>query len=111
MNDSSRAPISVVLVDDDAMVRTALSMILGGAPEITVVGQAEEDRPGARVVVDLVQDGGSDEPPRAHRPADGDVPVQPRGHGREDAAVRGDRVGGHRPSLGRAKGAGHQTVV
>ena len=43
MNDSSRAPISVVLVDDDAMVRTALSMILGGAPEITVVGQAAGD--------------------------------------------------------------------
>ena len=38
------APISVVLVDDDAMVRTALSMILGAAPEITVVAQADDGR-------------------------------------------------------------------
>ena len=52
MNDSSRAPISVVLVDDDAMVRTALSMILGGAPEITVVGQAEDGRQGLSVIAE-----------------------------------------------------------
>lgn len=52
MNDSSRAPISVVLVDDDAMVRTALSMILGGAPEITVVGQAEDGRQGLSIIAE-----------------------------------------------------------
>jgi DNA-binding NarL/FixJ family response regulator len=52
VNDSSRAPISVVLVDDDAMVRTALSMILGGAPEITVVGQAEDGRQGLSVIAE-----------------------------------------------------------
>ncbi|MGO1166605.1 MAG: response regulator [Janibacter sp.] len=45
-------PISVVLVDDDAMVRTALSMILGGAPEITVVGQAEDGRHGLSVIAE-----------------------------------------------------------
>lgn len=32
--------IRVVIVDDDALVRTGLSMILGGDPELTVVGQA-----------------------------------------------------------------------
>ena len=45
-------PISVVLVDDDAMVRTALSMILGGDPEITVVAQAEDGRQGLSVVAE-----------------------------------------------------------
>ena len=45
-------PISVVLVDDDAMVRTALSMILGGDPEITVVAQAEDGRQGLSVIAE-----------------------------------------------------------
>ena len=52
VSDSSRAPISVVLVDDDPMVRTALAMILGGAPEITVVAQAEDGRQGVSVVAE-----------------------------------------------------------
>lgn len=34
------SPIRVVIVDDDAMVRTGLSMILGGDPEIAIVGEA-----------------------------------------------------------------------
>ncbi len=46
------AAISVVLVDDDAMVRTALSMILGAAPEITVVGQAEDGRQALSVIAE-----------------------------------------------------------
>ncbi len=45
-------PISVVLVDDDAMVRTALSMILGGDPDITVVAQAEDGRQGLSVIAE-----------------------------------------------------------
>src|SRR5699024_300112 len=40
------------LVDDDPMVRTALSMILGGAPEVTVVGQAEDGRHGLSVIAE-----------------------------------------------------------
>lgn len=32
--------IRVVIVDDDPLVRTGLSMILGGDPELTVVGEA-----------------------------------------------------------------------
>ncbi len=46
------APISVVLVDDDAMVRTALAMILGGDPDITVLGQAEDGRQGLSVIAE-----------------------------------------------------------
>ncbi|MBA4085527.1 response regulator transcription factor [Janibacter sp. LM] len=49
-------PISVVLVDDDAMVRTALSMILGGAPEITVVAQAGDGRQGLSVIAEHAPD-------------------------------------------------------
>ena len=56
VSDSSRAPISVVLVDDDPMVRTALAMILGGAPEITVVAQAEDGRQGVSVVTERSPD-------------------------------------------------------
>jgi DNA-binding NarL/FixJ family response regulator len=48
----SSDPISVVLVDDDPMVRTALSMILGGAPEITVVAQAHDGRAGLSVIAE-----------------------------------------------------------
>ena len=32
--------ISVIIVDDDPLVRTGLSLILGGDQRITVVGQA-----------------------------------------------------------------------
>ncbi|MDQ0367289.1 response regulator [Catenuloplanes indicus] len=35
-------PVRVLIVDDDALVRTGLSMILGAAPEITVVGEAAD---------------------------------------------------------------------
>ena len=42
--------ISVVLVDDDPMVRAALSMILGGAPEITVVAEAGDGRQAVSMV-------------------------------------------------------------
>ena len=36
------ARIAVVLVDDDALVRAGLRMILGGAPDIEVVGEAAD---------------------------------------------------------------------
>lgn len=52
----SSDPISVVLVDDDPMVRTALSMILGGAPEITVVAQAQDGRQGLSVIAEHCPD-------------------------------------------------------
>lgn len=49
-------PIRVVLVDDDAMVRTALSMILGGDPEISVVAQAPDGRAGLSVIAEHTPD-------------------------------------------------------
>jgi DNA-binding NarL/FixJ family response regulator len=39
-------PIRVLVVDDDALVRSGLLMILGGAPDIEVVGQADDGRAG-----------------------------------------------------------------
>jgi len=38
--------IKVLVVDDDALVRSGLVMILGGAPDIEVVGQAVDGRDG-----------------------------------------------------------------
>ncbi|MFV2144133.1 response regulator [Isoptericola sp. G70] len=43
--------ISVVVVDDDALVRAGLGLILGGAPEVRVVGDAGDGDDG----VDLVR--------------------------------------------------------
>jgi DNA-binding NarL/FixJ family response regulator len=36
------APVRVLIVDDDALVRAGLSMILGGAPDVEVVGEAAD---------------------------------------------------------------------
>ncbi|MFJ8577307.1 response regulator [Micromonospora sp. NPDC093277] len=36
------APVRVLIVDDDALVRAGLSMILGGAPDVRVVGEASD---------------------------------------------------------------------
>lgn len=51
--EASSAPerISVVLVDDDALVRTGLGLILGGAPDLEVVGEAGDGRAG----IDLIR--------------------------------------------------------
>jgi DNA-binding NarL/FixJ family response regulator len=37
-----RKPIRVLIVDDDALVRAALAMLLAGAEDITVVGEAKD---------------------------------------------------------------------
>jgi DNA-binding NarL/FixJ family response regulator len=42
----SAPPIRVVVVDDDALVRSGLLMILGGAPDIEVVAQAVDGHDG-----------------------------------------------------------------
>ncbi|MDF5758482.1 response regulator transcription factor [Spongiactinospora sp. TRM90649] len=39
---SGGSPIGVLIVDDDALVRAGLSMILGGVPEIAVLGEAAD---------------------------------------------------------------------
>ena len=46
------APIRVLIVDDDALVRSGLTMMLSGAPHIEVVGEASDGR-GVLPAVDL----------------------------------------------------------
>lgn len=48
--------IRVLLVDDDPLVRTGLRLILGGAPDIEVVGEAEDGRAGVDLVSQLAPD-------------------------------------------------------
>lgn len=48
--------ISVVIVDDDPLVRTGLSMMLGGDQGITVVGQASDGEEALEVVPRLAPD-------------------------------------------------------
>ncbi|GAA0423219.1 DNA-binding response regulator [Acrocarpospora corrugata] len=43
---SGTRQIRVLIVDDDALVRSGLEMILGGAPDIEIVGQAVDGRDG-----------------------------------------------------------------
>ncbi|MDO5678403.1 MAG: response regulator transcription factor [Propionibacteriaceae bacterium] len=46
-------PVKVVLVDDEPLVRAGLKAILGGAPEIDVVGEAGDGREALRRVAEL----------------------------------------------------------
>ncbi|MEV0156978.1 response regulator transcription factor [Micromonospora sp. NPDC050686] len=39
---AGQPPVRVLIVDDDALVRAGLSMILGGVPEVQVVGEAAD---------------------------------------------------------------------
>ncbi|MGY1707098.1 response regulator [Geodermatophilus sp. SYSU D00697] len=48
--------IRVVLVDDQAMVRTGLRMVLAAEPDIEVVGEAADGAAGVRVVTDTRPD-------------------------------------------------------
>jgi DNA-binding NarL/FixJ family response regulator len=48
--------ISVLLVDDDPLVRSALALMLGGQPDIAVVGEAPDGREGVRLVCELEPD-------------------------------------------------------
>ncbi len=52
----SAPAISVVIVDDDPLVRTGLSLILGGDPQITVVGQAADGEESLALVARLSPD-------------------------------------------------------
>ena len=46
------APIRVLIVDDDALVRSGLTTMLSGAPQIEVVGEASDGH-GVLPAVDL----------------------------------------------------------
>jgi DNA-binding NarL/FixJ family response regulator len=50
MSAANESPIKVVIVDDDPLVRSGLAMILGGSPDIEVVGQAGDGLAGLEVV-------------------------------------------------------------
>jgi DNA-binding NarL/FixJ family response regulator len=50
------SPLRVVIADDDALVRAGLRMILGGAPGLTVVGEAADGHEAVDVVTREVPD-------------------------------------------------------
>jgi DNA-binding NarL/FixJ family response regulator len=49
-------PISVVLVDDDPLVRAGLQMMLGGDARVEIIGEAENGRDGADLIARLSPD-------------------------------------------------------
>jgi DNA-binding NarL/FixJ family response regulator len=49
-------PIRIVLVDDDPLVRSALGLMLGGQPDLEVVGEAADGRAGVDLVNRLSPD-------------------------------------------------------
>ena len=49
--------ISVLIVDDDPLVRSALGLMLGGQPDVRVVGEASDGRAGLAAVRELRPDG------------------------------------------------------
>ncbi|MFC4614183.1 response regulator [Cellulomonas algicola] len=48
--------VRVVVVDDDPLVRTGLGLILGGAPDLELVGEAADGQQGVDVVVRTAPD-------------------------------------------------------
>lgn len=48
--------VRVVVVDDDPLVRSALSLMLGGQPDLAVVGEAGDGRAGVALVRELRPD-------------------------------------------------------
>jgi len=46
VDDLTPAPIRLIIVDDDPLVRSGLAMILGGTPTLAVVGQAANGKAG-----------------------------------------------------------------
>lgn len=50
------APIRLLIVDDDPLVRSGLTMILGGSPTLLVVGQAGDGRAGLAAVAECRPD-------------------------------------------------------
>lgn len=56
MSATPEGPIEVLIVDDDPLVRSALTLMLGGQGDITVVGEAADGRAGVRMARELAPD-------------------------------------------------------
>ena len=56
MSDGEDAVIRVLLVDDDPLVRSALGLMLGGQPDVRVVGEAADGRAGIDAAGELGPD-------------------------------------------------------
>lgn len=54
--EGASAPIRLILIDDDALVRAGLRLILGGHPEIEVVGEAGNGREGVTLFNEVKPD-------------------------------------------------------
>jgi DNA-binding NarL/FixJ family response regulator len=54
--EAPASPVRVVLVDDDALVRAGLRLILGGDRDITIVGEAADGDAGVRAVAETRPD-------------------------------------------------------
>ncbi len=53
---TERRPVRVLVVDDDALVRSGLLMMLGGSADVEVVGQAVDGRDGVQAARELRPD-------------------------------------------------------
>jgi DNA-binding NarL/FixJ family response regulator len=56
MSATSPGVVRVLLVDDDPLVRSALSLMLGGQPDVEVVGEAADGQAGITAARDLHPD-------------------------------------------------------
>ncbi|MET1088886.1 MAG: response regulator transcription factor [Arthrobacter sp.] len=56
MVDPERAPLRVLIVDDEALVRAGLTMLLDSEPDIDVVGEAEDGRTAIALAATLQPD-------------------------------------------------------
>lgn len=56
MTEPTATPIRVLLVDDDPLVRAGMQMLLGGAPDIRIVGEAKDGLEAVEVTDRLVPD-------------------------------------------------------
>ena len=56
MADVTPSPIRILLVDDDPLVRSGLALILGGTPDLDVVGQAGDGSEAIRMLPELSPD-------------------------------------------------------